>query len=79
MDNIELRMRIKIHLIKMGKTLKWLAVDLYPPSEIEAKYGTLRKVMSMKGNMDLYPKVKTTLKQWLENRDNLKGKGEYYE
>jgi hypothetical protein len=69
MDNKELRKRILEILESKDKSYKWLTLELFPTSIFDRKYSLLRKMLSRKGDMDLYPIAKEVLIVWLNKEE----------
>lgn len=66
------KIREKARLLMGENTIKWLTLQLYPVSVFDRKYNLMRKMMSVKSNLDLYPKAKKILLEWvLKQEDDL--------
>ena len=69
MENNEIRRKIRDFLISKDKSYKWLTLELFPVSVFQQKYNLLRKMLSRKGDMDLYPIAKEVLVGWLTKEE----------
>ena len=68
MQNKEIREKARKF---MGdNSIKWLTLQMYPVSVFDRKYNLMRKMMSTKSNLDLYPKAKKILVAWIDKKED---------
>ena len=67
MENEKLKEQVKR---LMGRnSIKWLTLEVFPTRLFLRKYDLLRKMLSPRGNLDLYPNAKEVLIEWCEEQE----------